>query len=215
MRDGEVVAVEIDLYSNAGCSLDLSGAVMERALFHSDNVYRVAHMRVRGHVCRTNLPSNTAFRGFGGPQVWINFNSLPFSAVWCLSLHVCRTLLNSTHAFAHASLPPLTQGLMFAETWISDVARVCALPEAVVRERNLYVEGDATHFNQRLDACQVSACICCFAWLEHLTHTLAPAPVRRLAVSGLSSSSAARMTTVCARWRRSMQQIGGASAAWQ
>ena len=41
---------------------------MDRALFHCGNAYTVPNMRVRGHVCRTNIPSNTAFRGFGGPQ---------------------------------------------------------------------------------------------------------------------------------------------------
>lgn len=41
---------------------------MERALFHMENSYSVANVRGCGFVCRTNLPSNTAFRGFGGPQ---------------------------------------------------------------------------------------------------------------------------------------------------
>lgn len=41
---------------------------MERALFHMENSYSVANVRGRGYLCRTNLPSNTAFRGFGGPQ---------------------------------------------------------------------------------------------------------------------------------------------------
>ena len=42
---------------------------MERALFHSENCYRVPNIRIRGYMCKTNMPSNTAFRGFGGPQV--------------------------------------------------------------------------------------------------------------------------------------------------
>ena len=41
---------------------------MDRALFHCENSYKVPNLRVRGHVCRTNIPSCTAFRGFGGPQ---------------------------------------------------------------------------------------------------------------------------------------------------
>jgi xanthine dehydrogenase/oxidase len=48
--------------------MDLSQAVMDRALFHSDNVYKWPAQRVRGIVCKTNQPSHTAFRGFGGPQ---------------------------------------------------------------------------------------------------------------------------------------------------
>ncbi|KAG0458419.1 hypothetical protein HPP92_023576 [Vanilla planifolia] len=65
---GKILALDIELYNNAGNSLDLSSSILERALFHSDNVYSIPHIRVSGKVCFTNLPSNTAFRGFGGPQ---------------------------------------------------------------------------------------------------------------------------------------------------
>lgn len=41
---------------------------MERALFHMDNCYKIPNIRGTGRLCKTNLPSNTAFRGFGGPQ---------------------------------------------------------------------------------------------------------------------------------------------------
>jgi len=67
-KEGKILALEIDMFNNAGNSLDLSGSVLERAMFHSDNVYRIPNMRVRGRVCFSNLSSNTAFRGFGGPQ---------------------------------------------------------------------------------------------------------------------------------------------------
>ena len=68
-KEGKVLAADVDLYNNAGWTMDLSFSVMERAMFHSDNSYLVPNLRVRGHCCKTNLPSNTAFRGFGGPQV--------------------------------------------------------------------------------------------------------------------------------------------------
>ncbi|TPX43030.1 hypothetical protein SeMB42_g04892 [Synchytrium endobioticum] len=58
----------LDLYSNGGYSLDLSLAVLERAITHSDSVYKIPNVNIKGLVCKTNLPSNTAFRGFGGPQ---------------------------------------------------------------------------------------------------------------------------------------------------
>lgn len=67
-NEGKVLAVDLELFNNGGNSLDLSLSVLERAMFHSDNVYRIPNIRVRGQVCYTNLPSNTAFRGFGGPQ---------------------------------------------------------------------------------------------------------------------------------------------------
>ncbi|ELU12941.1 hypothetical protein CAPTEDRAFT_198744 [Capitella teleta] len=66
--DGKLLAVDIDLYSNCGNSLDLSYSVMERAMYHIDNAYYLPASRVTGHLCKTNTPSNTAFRGFGGPQ---------------------------------------------------------------------------------------------------------------------------------------------------
>uniref|UniRef100_A0A8D0ARC3 xanthine dehydrogenase n=1 Tax=Sander lucioperca TaxID=283035 RepID=A0A8D0ARC3_SANLU len=68
LNSGKVVALDVSYYSNAGNSMDLSLSIVERALFHMENSYSVANVRGRGFVCRTNLPSNTAFRGFGGPQ---------------------------------------------------------------------------------------------------------------------------------------------------
>ena len=66
---GKLTALEMDIYSNAGCTMDLSFSVMGRAMFHATNSYKIdGPIRVKGHCCKTNLPSNTAFRGFGGPQ---------------------------------------------------------------------------------------------------------------------------------------------------
>lgn len=66
--DGKVLALDLKIFNNAGNSLDLSHAILERAIFHSHNVYEIPNVRVSGKVCFTNFPSNTAFRGFGGPQ---------------------------------------------------------------------------------------------------------------------------------------------------
>ncbi|KAE9585980.1 putative xanthine dehydrogenase [Lupinus albus] len=67
-NEGRVLALDLEIYNNAGNSLDLSLAILERAMFHSDNVYEIPNMRIVGRVCFTNFPSHTAFRGFGGPQ---------------------------------------------------------------------------------------------------------------------------------------------------
>ncbi|KAL0686874.1 hypothetical protein Bca4012_086551 [Brassica carinata] len=66
--EGKILALDLEIYNNGGNSLDLSLAILERAMFHSDNVYEIPHVRIVGNVCFTNFPSNTAFRGFGGPQ---------------------------------------------------------------------------------------------------------------------------------------------------
>ena len=54
--------------ATAASATDLSRAILDRALFHADNGYFLPHVRLTGRVAKTNLPSNTAFRGFGGPQ---------------------------------------------------------------------------------------------------------------------------------------------------
>lgn len=65
---GKITALRVELFSNGGWSLDLSQAICDRALFHLDNVYYLPNVDFKGRVAKTNLPSNTAFRGFGGPQ---------------------------------------------------------------------------------------------------------------------------------------------------
>ena len=66
--DGRILGVEVSMVSNAGHSADLSGPVMTRALCHFDNAYWLPNVAMHGYSARTNTQSNTAFRGFGGPQ---------------------------------------------------------------------------------------------------------------------------------------------------
>jgi xanthine dehydrogenase/oxidase len=68
---GKILALQVELFANGGHSLDLSMGVIDRALFHVTNTYRVPNVRAVGHICKTNTPSNTAFRGFGAPQSMI------------------------------------------------------------------------------------------------------------------------------------------------
>lgn len=67
-KDYSIVAFETTTYQNAGAAADLSPAVMERTLFHCTNTYFIPHVTATAYSCRTHLPPNTAFRGFGGPQ---------------------------------------------------------------------------------------------------------------------------------------------------
>ena len=67
-NEGVIRAVSADLVSNGGWSLDLSQPIIDRALFHIDNAYYLPALRVTGRIAKTNVASNTAFRGFGGPQ---------------------------------------------------------------------------------------------------------------------------------------------------
>ncbi|HYR27322.1 MAG TPA: molybdopterin cofactor-binding domain-containing protein, partial [Thermoanaerobaculia bacterium] len=65
---GEISGAKIELYSDGGAYADLSPAVMARAMTHAENAYFLPNVEILGTVCRTNMPPNTAFRGFGGPQ---------------------------------------------------------------------------------------------------------------------------------------------------
>jgi len=65
---GRLLALCAELYSDGGWSCDLSPPVLMRAMVHVDNAYYLPDVRIIGRICKTNLASNTAFRGFGGPQ---------------------------------------------------------------------------------------------------------------------------------------------------
>jgi len=66
--EGFIQSYIVDMHADAGMARDLSLAILERALFHAENSYYIPNLRVTGTMWKTNLPSNTAFRGFGGPQ---------------------------------------------------------------------------------------------------------------------------------------------------
>ncbi|MEO7933012.1 MAG: xanthine dehydrogenase molybdopterin binding subunit [Chthoniobacterales bacterium] len=66
--NGQFNALQCALFSNGGWSLDLSMPVTDRAMFHIDNGYYIPNIEVTGQVAKTNITSQTAFRGFGGPQ---------------------------------------------------------------------------------------------------------------------------------------------------
>ena len=65
---GIIAGLDLELSAGCGMSPDLSGSIVDRAMFHADNAYYLGNARVVGHRVKTNTVSNTAFRGFGGPQ---------------------------------------------------------------------------------------------------------------------------------------------------
>ncbi len=65
---GRILGIDFELASRCGMSADLSGPVNDRAMFSCDNAYFLENVRILSHRCKTNTVSNTAFRGFGGPQ---------------------------------------------------------------------------------------------------------------------------------------------------
>lgn len=74
--DGMVKGIEFTINGNCGYSPDLSDAIVDRAMFHSDNAYFLEHANVVGNRCKTNTVSHTAYRGFGGPQGMISIEGV-------------------------------------------------------------------------------------------------------------------------------------------
>lgn len=67
-KDLKIQAYKVEFLQNSGAAADLSPAIAERTLFHATNSYFIPNVATTVHSCKTNLPPNTAFRGFGGPQ---------------------------------------------------------------------------------------------------------------------------------------------------
>ncbi|MGI9525267.1 MAG: xanthine dehydrogenase molybdopterin binding subunit [Hyphomicrobiaceae bacterium] len=67
-RDGRILGVEFDQAMRCGMSWDLSEPIGDRAMLHADNCYYLPNARITSYRCKTHTQSNTAFRGFGGPQ---------------------------------------------------------------------------------------------------------------------------------------------------
>lgn len=84
--DGRLRGLDVKLWADGGWVTDLSHPVLDRALFHLDNAYYVPALRFEGKVCRTHLPSATAFRGFGGPQGVVVIETILERAAFALKL---------------------------------------------------------------------------------------------------------------------------------
>ncbi len=67
-EDGVITALKMDQAIRCGMSWDLSQPIADRAMFHADNCYFLEHAQITSHRCKTHTQSNTAYRGFGGPQ---------------------------------------------------------------------------------------------------------------------------------------------------
>jgi len=86
--EGRIRAYQVDFYQNAGAFADLSLAILERTLFHAGNTYFIPNLRATAVSCRTHLPPNTAFRGFGGPQAMFVLEAALFKAAMTMNVDV-------------------------------------------------------------------------------------------------------------------------------
>ena len=104
-KNHKIIAYEAVFHQNAGAAADLSPAVLERTLFHCANTYFIPNLRATAYSCRTNLPPNTAFRGFGGPQGMFVLESAIAKAAESLGVEAAflqeKNLLNEADPFPY------------------------------------------------------------------------------------------------------------------
>lgn len=74
--NGKILGLKLKLFADGGAYTDLSPSILDRAMFHSDGSYFLENALIEGWVCKTHTHSNTAFRGFGGPQGALLIESL-------------------------------------------------------------------------------------------------------------------------------------------
>ena len=104
-KDGKILAYEVQFYQNAGAAADLSTAILDRTLFHCTNSYFIPNVKATAYCCKTNLPPNTAFRGFGGPQGMFVIESAIYKAAEKLGIDASviqeKNLLNDGDEFPY------------------------------------------------------------------------------------------------------------------
>ena len=148
---GRIAALQADLYSNGGAAADLSIPVMERSMLHLDNGYYLPDVEINGRICFTNLPPNTAFRGFGGPQAVAAIENIFETIAQHLSLDSLDVRLRNLYGPAPRDVTPYGQvvqrnhlpEIMTQLASTSDYAARRADMEATARDSKLTLRGIA------------------------------------------------------------------------
>ena len=96
--EGRIMALDLEIWSNGGHSLDYSGDVLETVILVVDSAYRLPNVRVRGHCCKTHLSSFTALRGFGKPQASAIIESVIDHIARVLSVDSASVRTNNMYA---------------------------------------------------------------------------------------------------------------------
>lgn len=134
--DLKILAYEATYYQNAGAAADLSPAILERTLFHGTNSYFVPNATLTAYSCKTNLPPNTAFRGFGGPQGMFVIEAALAHAAHHLNVPAYelqqRNLVVNGNSFPYGQI---ANGFMLTKAW-DDLKAKFNLPAVESSVRN-------------------------------------------------------------------------------
>ena len=126
-KDYNIIAYQATFYQNGGAATDLSPAILERTLFHATNCYAIPNVHILAHACKTNLPPNTAFRGFGGPQGMF--------VIEAAIDHAARELKVSSSLIQEKNL--LTDGYEFSYGQVVEGAQAQSTWNHVIRKHNM------------------------------------------------------------------------------
>jgi xanthine dehydrogenase large subunit len=140
-NDGRIQALRVAYYSNGGASTDLSLAVMERSLLHTDNCYFLPHVELTGQVCFTNLPSNTAFRGFGGPQAMAVIENILESIAQHLRVDAFDVRMRNLYGVGERNVTPY--GQLFDKNHLPEIYATLAAQSQYRKRRD-----DVIRFNE-------------------------------------------------------------------
>jgi xanthine dehydrogenase large subunit len=132
-NSGQILAYRVQYYSDGGAAADLSTSVMERTMLHTDNSYYFPNIDIRGQVCFTNYPPNTAFRGFGGPQGIAATENMMHEVAQYLKTR--GTILHDGQAKKHAEL---SNGKKFGNGQVIPATATANIGSLDVQMRNLY-----------------------------------------------------------------------------
>jgi xanthine dehydrogenase large subunit len=119
-KDLKIEAFKAEFLQNSGAAADLSPAIAERTLFHATNSYFIPNVKTTVYSCKTNLPPNTAFRGFGGPQGMFVIESAIAKAADALGIDKSKiqeaNLLEENNEFSYGQIAKEVQA---KNTWFS------------------------------------------------------------------------------------------------
>jgi len=133
--DGRLRALDATLTSGGGWSLDLSEPVLSRALCHVDNAYWIPHVRLAGRIARTHTTSQTAFRGFGGPQGMLVIEDVLGRCAPALGL--APEELRHRNLYAEGQATPYGQPVRHAERLARAWQQVLDTSEFAVRRKEV------------------------------------------------------------------------------
>lgn len=106
-KNYKFTALKTRIYANAGWSMDLTKGVIERAVLHAHNCYDFPNADIKAFPCKTNIASNTAFRGFGGPQGMWNAESIIYDV--CSRLPITADELRQINYLVPGQTTPYKQ----------------------------------------------------------------------------------------------------------